>query len=136
MNNGRFAISLHILTLLDKANGELISSDFIAGSANVNPAIIRKEISNLKKHGLVDSKEGKTGGFLLAKSASKILLSDIYKAIRQVSLLGQTKNTPNPKCPVGRQINKHLDDLYLDTENALIKKLSKTTLAAFSNRFH
>lgn len=135
MNNSRFSISLHILTLLDKAKGELVSSDFIAGSVNVNAVVIRKEISNLKKFGLVDSKEGKTGGFMLAKPASKIQLSDVYNAVRQASLLGQSKNTPNPKCMVGRQINKHLDALYDEAEEAMINKLSKTTLATFSNRF-
>ncbi|HEY9045491.1 MAG TPA: Rrf2 family transcriptional regulator [Ohtaekwangia sp.] len=135
MNNGRFSISLHILTLLDRFPGELLSSEFLAGSININPVLVRKEISNLKKHGLVESKEGKTGGFSLGKPSKQIRLSDIYTAVRQAPILGQTKNDPNPKCLVGKQINKHLDDLYADAEDALVKKLGKTTLAEFTSRF-
>ncbi|WP_316834960.1 Rrf2 family transcriptional regulator [Pedobacter nutrimenti] len=135
MNNGRFAISLHILTLLDKANGEVLSSDYIAGSININPVLVRKELSNLRNHGMVLSKEGKNGGSYLAKSAQNITLGEIYNSVRQNSLLGNLKNTPNPQCPVGKQINKHLDNLYVDTENALIRQLSVQTLADFSRKF-
>jgi Rrf2 family protein len=135
MNNGRFAISLHILTLLDQANGEVLSSDYIAGSININPVLVRKELSNLRNHGMVLSKEGKNGGSYLAKSAQNITLGEVYNSVRQNSLLGNLKNTPNPQCPVGKQINKHLDNLYVDTESALIRQLSAQTLADFSRKF-
>ena len=135
MNSGRFSISLHILTLLDSSPDELISSEYLAGSININPVLVRKEISNLKTRGLVASKEGKNGGFSLAKPSKQILLSDIYEAVRQAPILGKTKNDPNPKCPVGKQINKHLDDLFEDAEQVLIKNLSKTTLADFTKKF-
>ena len=135
MNNTRFAISLHILTLLAKAKGELLSSDYIAGSININPAIVRKEIINLRKYGLVKSKAGKYGGSYLARPAEKITLSEVYKAVRQTPLLGPKRNDVNPDCPVGRQINKHLDVLYSDVEEALIKQLGLKTLAYFSRQF-
>ncbi|HVI45814.1 MAG TPA: Rrf2 family transcriptional regulator [Chitinophaga sp.] len=135
MNNGRFPISLHILTLLARAEGTLLSSDYIAGSININPVLVRKEVSNLRNHGLIESKEGKNGGATLAKPAASILLSDIYNAIKQSSLLGNSRNLPNPDCEVGRQINKHLDDLYEDLENTLLHKLGKMTLADFSIQF-
>ncbi|MGM9509124.1 Rrf2 family transcriptional regulator [Larkinella sp. GY13] len=135
MNNSRFSIAIHIMTLLTRANGELLSSDFMAGSVNINPVLVRKEISNLRKKGLIISKEGKNGGSSLAKPAEKILLSAIYEAVRQTPLLGQNRNSPNPDCAVGRQINTHLDTLFLDAEKALIARLNQTTLADFTNQF-
>jgi len=135
MSNSRFSISLHILTLLAYSEEELQSSEYLAGSININPVLVRKEISNLKKQGLVQSKEGKAGGFSLGKPAKQILLSDIYRAVQQTPLLGQQKNKPNPKCTVGKQINKHLDDLFADAEDALVKRLGKTTLADFTKKF-
>ncbi|SHL16595.1 transcriptional regulator, BadM/Rrf2 family [Chitinophaga jiangningensis] len=135
MNNGRFPISLHILTLLARAGGNLLSSDFIAGSINCNPVIVRKEISNLRNAGLVESKEGKNGGATLAKAAENIMLSDIYGAVRQSSLLGNSRNTPNPDCAVGRDINTHLENLYAEVEDVLVNKLHGITLADFSRQF-
>jgi DNA-binding IscR family transcriptional regulator len=136
MNNSRFAISLHILTLLEKAGGEVMSSDYIAGSININPVLVRKELVNLRNHGFVSSKEGKNGGSFLAKSADCISLDEVYSAVKQNNLLGVSKNIPNPHCPVGKQINKHLDALYESTENVLLKELSGKTLAAFSKAFN
>ena len=134
MNNGRFATALHILTLLAKQNPALLSSEYIAGSININPVLVRKELSSLRHHGLIQSKEGKNGGSTLAKPANKIRLSEIYNAVRQSPLLGRS-NEPNPACPVGKQINRHLEDLYSEAEETLIRKLGTQTLADFSQRF-
>ncbi|GAB3551229.1 RrF2 family transcriptional regulator [Spirosoma fluminis] len=134
--NGRFAISLHILTLLEQSKGEWLTSDYLAGSININPVLVRKEISNLRNHGLIISREGKNGGAMLAKSASQIRLSDVFQATRQGSFLGTARNSPNPDCPVGKQINRHLDGLYNDVEEALIQKLGTRTLEDFSRKFN
>jgi Rrf2 family protein len=133
--NGRFAISMHILTLLAKANGEWLTSEYIAGSININPVLVRKEIINLRKNGLVTSREGKKGGSMLAKSPQSIRLSDVFKSTHRGPFLGTARNSPNPDCPVGKQINQHLDDLYLEAEQALIQKLGDTTLDEFTSRF-
>lgn len=135
MNNGRFATSIHILTLLEQAGDELLSSEYLASSININPVLVRKEVSNLRNHGLVATKEGKNGGSYLAKPASQILLADVYKAVRQESLLGYNKNEPNPQCPVGRQINQNLDQIYAVAEDAVLQKLGSITLADFCRQF-
>ena len=136
MNNGRFAISVHILSLLATAEDEWASSEYLAGSININPVLVRKELGNLRAHKLVQSKEGKAGGSKLMKPSTEILMSDIYEAVRQKDLLGKGINLPNPACPVGRKINDHLDGLYEDSERALIASLAKTTLAEFCEKFN
>jgi Rrf2 family protein len=133
--DGRFAISMHILTLLTQADGAWLSSDYLAGSININPVLVRKEISNLRKHGLVASREGKNGGSALAKPAGKILLSDVFRATHEGAFLGKARNSPNPDCPVGRQINQHLSSLYSEAERALLNQLGTKTLADFYQQF-
>ena len=133
--NGQFQIAIHILTLLDQANGELLSSEYIAGSININPALVRKEIRNLRNYGLINSKEGKTGGYSLGKAPDNIALADVYRAVKSHPALGQAKNLPNPACAVGRQINQHLDTLAAEVDTAIIGKLTKITLADFSQKF-
>lgn len=134
--NGRFQIAIHILTLLNKAGDELLSSEYIAGSMNINPALARKEISNLRNHGLVASKEGKNGGYSLGKSPKQITLSAIYNAVKQTAVLGQAKNLPNPDCIVGKQINDHLLNLNKELDETVSKQLNGITLADFSNKFN
>ena len=133
--NGQFQIAIHILTLLNAAGGEFLSSEYIAGSVNVNPVIIRKELITLRKHGLVTSREGKNGGYALGKPAHLITLAEIYQLVKQDALLGKARNTPNPECAVGRQINQHLDTLNAAVENAVLNKLGKQTLQDFTKLF-
>ncbi len=111
MISGKFAIKLHILTLLSKFPDEYLSSEFLAGSMNLHPVFIRKEIANLKKHHIVESKEGKNGGTKLLRPAENISLDDIFKLTFERVTLGYSKNDPNPDCPVGKNINKKLDEL-------------------------
>jgi Rrf2 family protein len=133
MNNIHFATTLHILTMLAITKDNL-SSTHIADSININPSMVRKSISLLRAHGLIETKEGKGGGASLAKSADEILLSDIYRTVNDVNLLGKL-NSPNPKCNTGKQINTHLLDLFNLADEALIGKLGTVTLADFCHKF-
>ena len=135
MSNARFATAVHIISLLSRSENELLSSGFLAGSININPAMVRKEITVLVKKGLVESREGKNGGCRLAKKPSAIKLGEVYEAVREGSILGLVKNSPNPYCPIGKQINQHLEGLYTDAETALIRTLQKKTLADFLKPF-
>ena len=134
MNNLRFATALHILVLADKFKNEIITSDFIAGSINVNPVVVRREIKFLKEAGFIDSKKGKEGGCFLIKNASDILLGDVYKLVNQENVFGKMNHT-NPECPIGKAMNQNLETFFRNTENQLIKTLNNQTLRQFSDQF-
>lgn len=132
---GKFAITLHILSLLSKYSEDYLSSEFIAGSLNINPVLVRKEICNLKKFDLVECKEGKNGGTKLIKPAEQITLEDIFKMTFEKVTLGYSKNEPNPECPVGKKINSNLENLYCDINQKISSQLSKITLMQFTSEF-
>lgn len=132
---GRFQIAVHIFTLLHASGNEYLSSDYIAGSVNINPVLIRKELSHLRNSGLVASKEGKSGGYTLGKSAELITMADIYEAVMLTPVLGKARNQPNPQCPIGRQINGHLTEMDTDITRVITDKLRKQTLANFYQQF-
>lgn len=135
MISGKFAITIHILTLLTKFPNDFLSSEFIAGSMNLNPVLVRKEIANLKAHHIVESKEGKNGGTKLSKSASNITLKEIFEMTFDNINLGYAKNQPNPDCPVGKKINQNLAELYADMNEKVSLQLTKISLEDFSNQF-
>lgn len=135
MNNTRFATAIHILTILAAQPDEWLSSEYIAGSINVNPAIIRKELSILNNIGLVISKKGKEGGVQLGKPSDKIFLSDIYLAVKNSEALGKKNQNPNAACPIGRQINTKLGKLFIETDQLILEDLRSKTLAMFFEEF-
>jgi DNA-binding IscR family transcriptional regulator len=67
MNNTRFATAVHIMTLLAKSPQEWLTSEWMAAAFNVNPVIVRKEISVLREAGLITSRQGKEGEASLQK---------------------------------------------------------------------
>tara|TARA_R110002020_G_scaffold47926_11_gene136942 strand:- start:23 stop:433 length:411 start_codon:yes stop_codon:yes gene_type:complete len=136
MNNTRFATAIHILTLLADKQDELLSSEWIAGSINVNPVIIRKELGVLMQAGLVQSRKGKIGGYALLKSSVDITLADIYLTVKNSDVLGKKNLLPNPNCPIGKDINQKLDVLYSAIDQSVIKKLQGKTLKSFLENFN
>lgn len=135
MNNTRFATALHILTLLAKQPTEFLSSECIAGSLNINPVVVRRELKGLKTSGLVESKQGKEGGVRLAKPSENITLAEVFLVVQGSDVLGKKNQEPNPNCPVGQQINTELSSLFSETQQMMVDFLQKKTLASFSEKF-
>lgn len=135
MNNTRFATAIHIMTLLAKSPQEWLTSEWMAGSININPAVVRKEISVLREAGLITSRKGKEGGSQLSKGADSITISEIYSAVKNSEVLGKKNNNPNPVCSVGREINNHLNDLFVETDQLVVKFLGDKSLKQFTDQF-
>lgn len=135
MNNTRFATSIHILTLLAQNPQEWLTSDWIAGSVNVNPVIVRKELINLKSSGLIESKQGKIGGVRIARNPEQISISEIYESVKNSEVLGKKNQNPNPLCSVGKDINKNLDFLFNETNDLVFRFLKEKKLSDFSDQF-
>ncbi|MCQ9639816.1 Rrf2 family transcriptional regulator [Chryseobacterium sp. WG14] len=135
MNNTRFATAVHIMTLLAKSPQEWLTSEWIAGSINVNPVIVRKEMSVLREAGLIMSRQGKEGGSQLAKNAELISISEVYKAVKNTEVLGKKNQNPNPACSVGKEINVHLNTLFEETDQLVVNFLGDKSLKEFADQF-
>lgn len=135
MNNTRFATAIHIMTLLAESPQSWLTSEWMAGSININPVMVRKELSVLREAGLIISRQGKVGGSQLAKNADDIKISDIYLAVKNTEVLGKKNNNPNPKCSVGKEINEQLQTLFSETDQLVIRFLGNKTLQEFMDNF-
>lgn len=128
--SSRFTVALHIFTCVDTFKDDYkVTSDFLAGSIGTNPVIIRKLLTQLKSAGLITVARG-TGGIELTRDLSEITFYDVYEAIEPVEDgdLFRFHETPNPQCPVGRNIHALLDDRLKDIQNAMESEMKKYTL--------
>ena len=134
MVNSRFAVAIHILSLIattsDKA---LLTSDFIAGSVNTNPVVVRRISSLLKKAGLISSRKG-ISGYELTKKPEDISLYDIYRAVEEPEELFAIHQAPNLACSVGRQIGTTLTDVFGSVQQAMENELRSQTLQSILDR--
>ncbi len=128
--NSRFAVAVHILTLLEQSGGEPVTSEYIAGSVNTNASLIRRLLGTLAKEGLTVSRMGTGGGALLARPAAEISLRDVRRAMRDEDEgLFAIHEAPNPACPVGRSIQGLLEGRFEAAMRVLDAELDRTTIA-------
>jgi Rrf2 family protein len=126
--NTRFSVAVHVLTLLQTQPETPLSSEWIAGSVNTNPSLIRRLLSQLAKAGLTTAQMGTGGGARLARPADKITLADVCAAVADDREMLLIHDSPNPKCPVGRNIQAVLETRIAAAERAFMAELAGTTI--------
>jgi Rrf2 family protein len=128
--NSRFAVSVHILSVLASRMGQLLTSEVIAEHVNTNPAVIRKLVGALQKAGLVCSKLGPGGGLSLATEAASISLACVYVALKEddTNLL-IPEHAMNSNCDFAKGVLTSLEDSCSKAEQALQVALGQTTIA-------
>lgn len=119
---------VHVLTLLAGADRPL-SSAWIAGSVNTNPVVIRQVVGHLRTAGLVKTLPGSTGGARLNMDAEQITLGDVYQLVKADTFFGLHPSDPNPHCPVGRNIQGVLVDVFDQMDELIAGALAEITIA-------
>lgn len=128
--SSRFTLAVHIFACIDVFKDDYkVTSDFLAGSTNVNPVIVRKILGQLKAAGLVEVARG-SGGASIPKPLNEISFLDIYNAVECIENgeLFHFHENPNADCPVGRNIHVVLDDKLIRVQKAMEAELSSITL--------
>lgn len=129
--SSRFTLAVHIFACIDTFKDKYkVTSDFLAGSTNVNPVIVRKILGQLKNAGLVEVARG-SGGASICRPLEEISFLDIYRAVECVENgeLFHFHENPNPECPVGKNIHLILDEKLDRVQTAMEKELASITLA-------
>ena len=122
-------IAVHVMALLAYGKGEAVTSEFMAGSVNTNPVVIRRILALLARAGLIETQEGAKGGARLAQPAKNIDLLAIYKAVESGELFALHPQSPNPACPVGCNIQAVLEPTLEAIEATMEATMAKTTVA-------
>lgn len=133
MAQGRFAMAVHALVLLADAPDGACSA-WLAGSVNTNPAFLRKVLSRLRDAGIVEAREGRDGGYLLARPAARITLGDVYRATVDDLALRPNPAEVNPACPVSAAMASIFHEIAVDAEAALLVRLDQETVADVARR--
>jgi Rrf2 family protein len=123
--------ALRILTLMASDPEKMYSSLYLHDKLNIPKKYLQRLLTDLSKNGLIKSIQGRNGGFVFAKKIEKIFISDIIDAIEGFS------KTPScffgfEKCALDNPCAIH--DVWITSQNDLIKILSTTKLSDLINR--
>ena len=122
--------AVHICIYLNIKESELINSTELADSVKTNPVVIRRLVSVLRKHNILGSIPGASGGFFLKKEAKNISLWDIYLATREEEFFKRPK--VNPECVVSSNLAGLLHDSSVAAELSMKSELNKVSIQDLS----
>lgn len=128
MTSSRFAVAVHILTLMAWCDDEPLKSEQVAKSVNTNPVVIRRILCELAHARLVVSQTGSAGGSKLARKSDEITLLDIYEAVERRGLFSMHRHQPSRRCPVGINIETVLGEVFEDVDSAVKHVLTRITI--------
>jgi Rrf2 family protein len=131
MASGRFAMAVHALALL--ATGEDgAPSEHLAGSVNTHAVFLRRVLRRLAAAGLIEAREGRGGGYRLARPAATINLAEVYRIMEPAGPLVPSPCEPNGKCPVGAGMRAAFESTAAAARAGLEAALSAQTVADVS----
>jgi Rrf2 family protein len=126
--NSQFSMAVHVLMMLARSQEENVKSDYLAKSVNTNPVVIRRLLGQLNHANLVVSQTGANGGTRLARFPREINLAEVYKAVSCGEVFALHGKSPNPECPVGKNIEAVLCNLQKEIDRSIGETLSQFTL--------
>lgn len=133
--SSRFTIAVHVLICIETfKNDYKVTSGFLASSVNVNPVVIRRLLQQLKKAGIINVKRG-SGGADIKKRLDEITLLDVYNAVECVEdgRLFHFHESPNERCPVGKNIHALLDVRLEEIQKAMERKMRSVSIQDIMN---
>ncbi len=129
--NTKFPVAVHMMTLISyiQKMDKTATSEILAKSVGTNPVVIRQIMSLLRKSGLIETRNGASGIYLVKKEEDTTLL-DIYKAVRdnENATLFDFHANPNPACFVGGNIKEAMEKPLYEAQIAMEQSLAQYSL--------
>lgn len=119
----RFRVATHILVRLAKDRG-FLSSAAIACKVNSHATFLRRILASLAQAGIVETREGRDGGYGLKVPADQITLADVYGAVKADCQLA----LPD-ECSAAAELDKTLEEIMNAADLQVINYLRKFTIA-------
>jgi Rrf2 family protein len=127
--NNQFSVAVHVMTALGDHRGEPVTSVHLTASVRAHESQVRRVLSKLVKAGLVVASRGRNGFSSLSRSAHKISLLEIYKAI-EAPLVFSIHEYPKEKtCRTSCTHKEAMAELLQDAQGAFETRLGQRMLS-------
>ena len=126
--DGIFSLGVHALVFLNHKK-ESVSSEVLAENICTNPARVRKVMAKLKKAGIVETKEGISGGYRFIEDAQTLSLDRLAEAleVRFIDVAWRSGSV-DMECLVASGMADIMDEIYGQLNEACKQKLKKITI--------
>lgn len=132
---GDFSLAVHLLVYLNHKKAT-VSSEALAENSCTNAARVRKTMAQLKRAGLIETKEGRQGGgYLFSLDAEAVTLGNIARAVEADFVSsGWHSGGRDMECLIASGMADIMDGIYSGLNTLCYESLEKTTVADIDKR--
>ena len=128
-----FGIAVHAMVFLHH-KGDMVSSEVLAENICTNPARVRKVMAQLKRAGLVATKEGIDGGYLLRGDAAAVTLRTVADAVGAKFVASSWRSgDADMECLVASGMADIMDGLFARLDALCREELERTSILDLNN---
>lgn len=129
------AFGLAIQALVYLASCERVRpSQEIAGFMRSGTSFMRRIMAPLVRANLVEAREGRDGGYLLAKPAHLITVADVYHVMQMTDPLGNGILDSTTDCQNGQAMRDTLSEMTTRAEKSVLAVYEQFTIAEIADR--
>lgn len=128
VNYKMFGLSLQALIVLSNKESTCPSCD-IAKHLQSEATQLRRILAKLVRGGLLQTREGRDGGYKLCKHPQEITLADVYLALQVEEPLCNGLMQTTGTHPFGLRMNTIFERLKEEVDQSVLQVLSKYTIA-------
>ncbi|HEX9412972.1 MAG TPA: Rrf2 family transcriptional regulator [Ktedonobacterales bacterium] len=126
---GWFSVAVQALVVLAESDAPCPSS-VMAQDLKSHAVHVRRVLAQLVRAHLIQAREGRAGGYRLARSADQITLAEVYQAVA----VADPAEHPAGAGGVNARVQGVLDGIGAEAEDYLLELLSHHTLASVVKR--
>jgi Rrf2 family protein len=122
--------ALRVLSYMINSDMQVFSAKHLVETLDVPDKYLRRLMTDMSKKGFIKSLQGREGGYVFAKNASKIYLSDVVEAVEGMEkysgcIMGFHRCSDDNPCS--------LHKTYGPVRDHLVEFLSTTTISALKD---
>ena len=127
--SGWFSVAVQALVVLAETDGPCSSSS-MAQDLKAHAVYLRRVLAQLVRANLILAREGRDGGYRLARSPEHITLAEVYQAAKAEDHMRDTTSRRG----VNERVQSVLEKMGAEAERYLLELLSQQTLASVLER--
>ena len=121
---GWFTVAVQALVVLAETDGPC-SSSAMAQDLKAHAVYLRRVLAQLVRANLILAREGRDGGYRLARSPEHITLAEVYQAVKTGDPMRDTAS----RVGVNARVQSVLEEIGAEAERYLLELLNQHTLA-------
>lgn len=128
-----FGLAVQAMVVL-AINGQSCPSCVLAEQLHSEATLLRRIMGQLARAGLIETREGRDGGYRLLRKPDTITLAEIYTALQISGELCRTMEEATGPHPFGTQMKDAFSGLLTELDQSMLAVMQQHTVEQYAAR--